>query len=176
MYYLYATLFTLLLFGCWWITALGFPGNWLIVILTALFAYALPFGAQHSIGWQVMAFLIGLAVIGEVLEFISSASGVAKGGTKKGALYAMIGSLIGGFFGAAVGSPIPLIGPLIGVTLLSSVGAMGGALIGELHGGQSVDKSLTIGKAAFWGRLFGSLAKIVIGLIMIALAAGAAFI
>jgi hypothetical protein len=42
--------------------------------------------------------------------------------------------------------------------------------------GQSLEASLRIGKAAFWGRLLGTLAKAMIGAVMAGVAIAAVFV
>ena len=100
--------------------------------------------------------------------------GVAKGGSKLGAFLAILGSFGGSLLGAAIGTPIPIAGSIVGILLGGSLGALGGAVIGELYLGRSRDESIRLGKLAFWGRLFGSIAKITIGSILFAAATVAA--
>lgn len=175
-YYFYAVLLALGLFGSAFLTLIGLPGNWLMVGLTAFFAFFFPVVGTVGISWTVVAVLAGLALIGEVLEFGLGAASLAKGGSKQGALLAVIGSFLGSILGATLGSSIPVIGPIFGIVVFASVGAMVGAVIGELRTGKSTELSLEIGKAAFWGRLLGSVAKIVIGSVILAVATIAAFL
>ena len=69
-----------------------------------------------------------------------------------------------------------MIGPLIAALLFAGLGALAGAMLGETIGGQSLAASWKIGKAAFWGRLLGTLAKTVIGAIMAGVAIAAVFV
>jgi len=161
------------IFSCgagWWLTVLGLPGNWLIVVSSALLAWLFPVQGDLGFGWRVVFLLAGLAVVGEVLEAISGAAGLAKGGTKRGAFGAVIGSFIGGVMGAGLGLPVPLLGPIVGTLLFASLGAMIGAVYAESTGGRSLEKSLSIGKAAFMGRLLASLAKLAIASVMASVA------
>jgi uncharacterized protein YqgC (DUF456 family) len=169
MYYLYASLFTLLLFGSWFLTLLGLPGNWLMVGLSTLFYFFVLQNGAPAFGTSVLITLGVLAILAEVLEFAASAMGIKKGGSKRGAIYSMIGSIIGGIVGAAFGL-------LIGAVLFAALGAMAGAVYGERSLGKELGQSIEIGKAAFWGRILGSLAKLMIGGIMLAVAATASFI
>jgi uncharacterized protein YqgC (DUF456 family) len=113
--------------------------------------------------------LLVLAALGELVEFAAGAVGAAKaGGSRRGAALALVGSLMGGLFGLFVALPVPLVGPIIGALLFGGLGALGGAVLGEQWKGRDLDESLRIGHAAFWGRLFGTLGKVLAGAVMIA--------
>jgi len=109
----------------------------------------------------------GLAVVGEIVEFAASAAGVKKlGGSWLGAMLALVGSVLGSIVGIFGGIPIPLVGSLVAALLFGGIGALAGAIIGETMRGQSMESSVEIGKAAFWGRLLGTLGKTLVGAIM----------
>jgi uncharacterized protein YqgC (DUF456 family) len=78
-----------------------------------------------------------------------------------------VGSLLGGIVGLFV--PIPVIGQIVGPIVCAGLGALAGAVIGEQWKGRDLDESLNIGHAAFWGRLIGTLGKILVGCVMLAL-------
>jgi hypothetical protein len=162
-------LLILVLLASWLLNWLGLPGNWLIVMVTAVYAYFVPAGSPGAIGWYTVMALLVLAVLGEILEFVAGAMGVAKlGGSRRGAVMALVGSFIGAIVGVVIGLPIPLVGSIVAAVLLASVGALIGAMLGERGHGRSFGESWRIGKGAFWGRLFGTLGKTGIGAIMIA--------
>ena len=69
--------------------------------------------------------------------------------------------------GALITFPVPILGPLVGAILLAGVGALGGALLGEWWKGRQWEQSWEVGKAAFWGRLFGTFGKILFGSVMV---------
>lgn len=176
MYYVWAFLFIVVWGGAWVLTLFGLPGNWLIALTVLLFAYLFPEQGTEGLSWTVAFFVAGIAVVGEALEFFSGAAAVAKGGSRRGALLAMVGSFAGSLFGAAVGIPIPVVGSVVGIILFASLGAMGGAILGEVWAGRSEQQSFEIGRVAFWGRLLGSLAKIIAGCVMVTTASvGALF-
>ena len=67
------------------------------------------------------------------------------------------------------------LGLLIGSVLFAAVGAWVGATIGEKWVGKSTQKSVQIGGAAFVGRLFGTVGKLIMGSSMVVLAIAAPF-
>ncbi len=155
--------------ACWALTLLNVPGNWLMVGAAALYAYFVPADARVAIGWTVVATLLALAALGEMLEFLASAAGTTKaGGSVRAAVLALVGSLVGAVFGAVLGLPIPLVGPIFAALLFAGLGAMAGALLGERWAGKNLDASWPVGKAAFWGRLLGTLGKVLVGAVMAA--------
>jgi hypothetical protein len=134
------------------------PGNWLMIITVILFAL-----------WQKGVFsvytiiaAIVLAVIGEILEFISGAGGAkAAGGGKKAMAAAILGAIIGAIAGTII-IPIPVIGTLLGTAL----GAGGAVLIVEKKSGKEFDKSLKTATGAGVGQLLGTGAKFIVGVII----------
>ena len=168
-----AVLWTILLiisvFFFWLLGILGLPGNWLMLIATAIYALTVPPESTMSLWWIVMTILLVLAIAGEAIEMFASAHGVRKhGGSKRIALLSFAGALVGAIMGAVVGTGImPILGSLIGALLFSGAGALAGAFLGEQWIGRSVDDSLQVGQAAFWARLAGTAAKMVIGCVML---------
>lgn len=170
-------LLVIALAGAWWVNLLGLPGNWIIVAIAAAVTFFAPADFRLSISVTILCVLIGLALVGEAVEFAAGALGVKRaGGSRRGALYSLGGGLAGGFVGMFVGLPIPVIGSAVAAILFASLGAMAGAVIGENSLGRETGRSLQIGKAAFWGRLFGTLGKTAIGAAMVAIAVVAALL
>jgi uncharacterized protein len=156
------------LLGCWIVTLLGLPGNWLMVVATAVYACLVPAHAPAGLGWRTVAAITVLAAAGEVVELSASAMGVTKiGGSRRGAVMALLGSIVGGIIGILVGLPIPVVGSFVAALFFAGLGAMAGAIAGELSRGQELAITWRIGKAAFWGRLMGSLGKLLLGAMMI---------
>ena len=165
------------LIGCWASNLFGLPGNLLIVVAVAAYAYYQPVPPPLSIGWVTVGITAFLAALGELVEFAAGAAGVTKaGGSRRGALLALAGSIVGGIVGMFVGLPVPIIGPLLGALIFAGLGAMVGAFLGEQWKGRNLDQSWHVGKAAFWARLFGTLAKTMLGAVMVAIALVAMFI
>jgi uncharacterized protein len=172
--FLFVLLLIVVLLASWVLTLLGMPGNWLMVAATATYAYLMPSESAASIGWKVVAVLFVLAALGEIIEFLAGSVGAARaGGSKRGAVLALLGSIIGGIIGIFIGMPIPLAGPIFAALLFAAGGAMTGAILGEFWAGRNLDVSWQIGKAAFLGRLLGTLGKMLIGAVMVALVVAA---
>jgi len=158
----------------WLMNWISLPGNWLIVLGTAVYACWVPVSQRTGIGWSVVVVLLLLAGLGELLEFIAGAVGVAKvGGSRRSAALAFFGSLGGGFMGAWLGVPIPIIGTLVGILLGAAFGALAGGVAGEFSKGRDPDQCWRVGHAAFWGRLLGTFGKLTVGVLMAALVAAA---
>jgi uncharacterized protein YqgC (DUF456 family) len=170
----FALLLILVLLACWPLTLLGLPGNWLMAASTAVYAWLVPVQTKAALGWRTVVALLVLAALGEAVELLAGALGVAKaGGSRRGALLALAGSLLGGIVGIFVGVPIPLIGSLVAAVLFAGLGAAAGAVLGETWAGRDADASWRIAKLAFWGRLAGTLGKITFGAAMIAVVVAA---
>jgi len=152
------------------LVTMSLPGTWLIVFATAAVAWWR--WEEGLFGWVSLSILVGLALLGEVLELVAGALGAKKaGGTAWGAVGALVGGVAGGILGTFV-IPILVVGSILGAAL----GAFGGALLGEAVAGRSVEASLASGRGAFWGRLLGTLYKLVIAVLMWTVVAFAAFL
>jgi hypothetical protein len=168
--FFFALLLIVVLLIGWALTLFGMPGNWLMALATAVYAYLMPAESAAAIGWKVVVVLIILAAMGEIIELLAGSMGAARaGGSKRGAVLALLGSITGGIVGIFIGMPIPLVGPIFAALLFAAGGAMTGAIIGEIWAGRRLDASWQIGKAAFVGRLVGTLGKILIAAVMLAL-------
>ena len=121
-----------------------FAGVWLIA------------GADHyqhvASGWLIGIACVG--VLGVMLDLLAAALGAKRVGASPRAVWgALLGTLIGLFFGL----PGLLFGPFVG------------ALAGELSAGQSMQRSTRVGINAWIGLIFGTVAKLVASLVMVAL-------
>ncbi len=166
--FLEVALFLLALIGGLGLTVIGLPGNWVIVIATLVYKLVAPLDSRVGIDGYVVIGVILLALLGEAAEFLTGALGVAKvGGSRRAVALALAGSLVGGFAGLFVPIPIPLVGSFLGAVLCAGLGAFAGAVAGERSHGRDLDDSLPVGKAAFWGRIFGTMSKLAIGTLMV---------
>ncbi len=169
---LFALLLIVVLLAGWLLTLLGMPGNWLMVVATAIYAFLTSAQSHAAVGWKVVVLLVVLAALGEVIELMAGATGAARaGGSRRAAILALLGSIGGAMFGIVAGLPVvPILfaGPIIAALLFAGLGAMAGAILGEIWAGRNLDASWQVGRAAFWGRLLGTLGKLLIGAVMVA--------
>ncbi len=160
MSYILAGLCIALMVIALFLLILSLPGNWIILVITALWS----FFSGASFGWQFFLLLAGLAVAGEVLEFMAGSIGGKKfGGTSKGSLGGIIGAIIFGIIGAGFFFGL---GALPGAMLGGFVGSFIFEIMHGMPGGPAA-------KAAFGtmlGRFGGFLAKLGIGITMLMLA------
>ncbi len=178
VYYLLALLLVLLC-GCAWLsTFLTLPGNWLTAGLAALFALIYPRAdaAARGMSWTTVLVLLGLAVVGEIIEFAAGAAGATQqGASRRGVALSIVGGMLGSFAGLLVGVPIPVVGPLVVAILGGALGAFAGAYVGEAWKGQEHEQRVAIGRGAFVGRLWGTAGKLAVGAIMLVMVAWDAF-
>ncbi len=162
---------------------LGEIGQWsgfvlwaLVLIIASLFVYlglggsfiVLGLAVNHAVAtgfdpltgpWLLI--LLGLALLGELLEFVIGTFFVAqKGASKAGVIAAFVGGLVGALVGNSV---VPVIGAVIG----SFGGAFAGAVFGEYQRYQRLEPSLRVGGYAFLGRVLAMGVKHVIALVMV---------
>ena len=169
MVYAYAIVLTLVNLLCWVGILFGLPGTWLMVLFPVLLKWWQP--DQFMVSWTVLGVAVGLAMLGEALEFVLGAAGSRRtGGSTRGAVLALVGSIVGGIMGIAL--PVPLVGPLLGACL----GAFGGALLGNLWAGRTLFQSLAAGRGAAIGQFWGTALKLAIGAIMAVMLTIAAFV
>lgn len=171
MYYLWVLLLALANSGSWLANIVSLPGNWLIVLFTAIYAYFLPEGDGQGIGWLTVGFLIALALIGEVIEFAAGAAVAGqRGGSRRGMALAVVGTVGGSILGAIVSFPVPIVGPVIGALVGGALGAYGGAVAGEMWKGKTFDEGAYVGEGAAIGKLLGTAGKLSVGAMMVVVA------
>ena len=172
MTYVWALLLAILN-GLWLLSVLlGLPGTWLMVLSTLLLAWWQHHSGQPPLfGVPVLVVICALALAGEISELLAGALGSkTAGGSRRGALGALIGALVGGLVGTFV-IPILIVGSLIGTCGGAALGALGM----ELHGRRSFGAALRSGAGAGAGRLLGTVAKLIAGVLIWITVAIAAF-
>ena len=106
----------------WFAQLVALPGNWLIVLAAALYAWFAEPESRLAIDWYTVAALLAMAIAGEVLETAAGAAGVKRaGGSRRGALLAIAGSMVGSIVGLFVGVPIPIVGSLVAAVLFGAL-------------------------------------------------------
>lgn len=176
-YYLWALLLVAASFVAWVTSLVSLPGNWFIVGFAALFAWLMPPDVARGITWTTVAVLLGLAIVGEVIEFGAGAAGAAKqGASKRGVALSMVGAIVGSVLGLMVGTPIPILGSFVMALIGGAGGAFFGAYLGETWKGRPEAERVAAGRGAFAGRIWGTVGKLAVGAIMLAILAWDAFL
>ena len=167
---LYFWIILLIVLNAFWLvfTLFALPGNWLIVITTAVFAWWQR--GQEVFSIYTIIVIAVLAFFGEVVEFIAGAGGAKKAGAGwLGAIAAVFGAIFGAITGTFV---LPLFGTILGACL----GAGLAATVVELAVGKTPDASIRSGFGASVGHLIGSTVKFAIGVAIWLIVAVAAFL
>lgn len=156
--YLVLSLFTIFALAGLVSHVFGFPGNFIILGLSVLLAW---YDGFKDISITILLVLLGLALLGELVEFILGILGAKK---YKSSNKAIIGSIVFGIIGGILGIPFFFgIGAVIG----AFIGAFFGAFLVEFVLEKNVDRAMKSGWGAFVGRLAGTFFKGAIGIAMI---------
>lgn len=166
--YVFATVFFVLGGVCVVMVVIQLPGTWVMLGLAGLLEYLdrlyLPAGDRQTFDWWVLAACLGLAVLGEIIEFVAGAAGAKKGGsTSRG----MWGALIGGIVGVFVFTPLFFFVPIFGAFFGAVLGTFVGAVIGELSVRDATLRgSMKPAIGATIGRVLGTTSKVGIAMAM----------
>ena len=140
----------------------GLFGNWIILGATAIAWVATGFDHFGILG---LLFMLGFAVLGEVLETAFAGYGAKKFGGSKGSIVA---ALVGCILGAIAGSPLlPIVGTLIGACLGAFVGA---ALYEYIKMEKKAGEAMWTGFGAALGKVGGLFAKFFCGIAILIVA------
>jgi len=152
-----AVLLYIFLFSCLILTVFGLGGNWII----ALSALVVTITGWGELTWGWLFLIVGLAVLGEIVEALLGLVIVAKkGGTRWGVL----GSFVGGIAGVIIGGPIV---PPLGSLVFAFIGAFAGGAVGEYLNDRRVEEAMRVGLWSFVGRSMAAAAKVAIGFSMV---------
>ena len=152
---------------------LQLPGTWVMLLATGLAAW----WQSERIGWAAIIILAVLAIIGEIIEFIGSAHGSRKaGGTRRAAILSLVFGVIGAIVGAMLGSVVPVIGTVIGTLIGACLGAGLGSYLGDRWAGRSHRQATQSGQGAAVGRLWGTVGKVMVAVVMWLVTAVAVFL
>jgi len=133
---------------------LGLPGLWVMVL--GVIAYG---GLTHTAGVAIIATVLGVAFLGEVVEWwLGFRLAERYGGSRR----AGWGALIGGLVGAVIGVPVPIIGSVLGAFLGSFVGAA----VFEYTRARHTPTAVRAGWGAVVGRAASAAAKLAAGLVI----------
>jgi hypothetical protein len=136
----------------------GLPGTFLIVAAGLVYGWATGFAAVE---WATIAWLGGLALVGEGIELFAATAGAAS---ERPSFRVTAFVLVGGIAGGIIGTPL-LFG--IGSLLGALAGAFAGAAIAVRSEGGSRESALATGLAAMRGRLLGFVMKSAIAMVML---------
>lgn len=161
MEYFLPSAFLFLLLLVLLLNLLTLPANWVMVGLVFLWRLLNPNPGTMDIWYFIL--VIGLAVLGEIIEYVAQAYGSKK-----------YGSTTSGMFAGIVGA---IIGAVVGVAFLFGFGALIGALIGGFFGcyimekinGRDDKEALKAAKGAMLGRFLGIVVKCAIGAVILIL-------
>jgi hypothetical protein len=146
-------------------TMLGLPGLWLMVIGVA--GYAWWTGWDVYVGWPGLVAVTGLAVLAELIEFLSSSSGAKKAGaSRRGMIGGIVGAIVGGIFFTGL-VPIPILGTILGVC----IGAFAGAAVVEMGVRGDAGHAGRVGWGAAKGSFFGIMYKLMVGVVILVVTA-----
>ncbi|MDQ7065488.1 MAG: DUF456 domain-containing protein [candidate division KSB1 bacterium] len=138
----------------------GLPGTFVIAGTALVYGWLTDFAVIH--GSDVLI-LFGIAVAGEVIEFLLGAFTAKRFG---GSNWAMAGAIIGGFLGAVWATGfLPVIGTLLG----AFAGSFVGAFVFEYLHSPNTAHALRVGWGAFLGAVGGKLTKITLAVAMLAM-------
>lgn len=140
------------------LTIAGIGGTFLV--LAGALVYNLITWSM-TISGPTLLWLVGLAIGGELLEWLITLAGVKAGVSTQG----IIGTIIGSILGAMLLSFVPIIGTVIGLF----VGAVIGAFIAEYLHLRNAKKAWKAAKTAFLGRIAVSASKFIIACVQILL-------
>ncbi len=170
LYYLLALVLIAAGVFCWLANLLSLPGNWVLLLAAALFAWLVPIADGRGVSWTTVWILLALAILGEIIEFAAGAAGAAKRGACRRSMWlSLFGAFAGSIAGAMIGLPIAIIGSPIAALAGGAAGAFFGAYIGETWVGRSHGHSMEVAKGAFAGRIWGTIGKFAVGAVMLAL-------
>jgi hypothetical protein len=136
------------------------PGLWIQVGAAAVLV-----ATTGRLGWGWVGAFVALALVGEVIEFLSGHWGARRFGGSRAAAW---GALAGGLAGALVGGiPVPIVGSIV----MSFVGTFAGAVAGEMLAMRRLDARFRIGLGAVVGRAIGVAVKLGVGIVVLVLSA-----
>ena len=143
-------LFSVILLGSVIMTIVGLPGNFIIVLTGLAYGYYDHF--EH-IDYTVLAIVVGILIIGEVIEFGAGVIGAKQGkASKRSMVAAVIGTVIGGIWGTAI---LPLIGSILGALL----GAFTFTALAEYTKMKNVQQAKQVAMSVLKGQIVGMIFK-----------------
>jgi uncharacterized protein YqgC (DUF456 family) len=132
------------------ITAIGLPGNTLILLTGLAYGYYDHF---QNIDYAILVIVFGIYITGEVIEFVAGLVGAKKEKASKRAMLApFIGTIVGGIWGTAL---LPIIGSLLGALL----GAYVVTFLAEYSKTKDIIQAKRVANGVLKGQVFGIMIK-----------------
>jgi len=155
--------FRVVLAVCVLLNLVTLPGNWAMVALVIVWELFYP---GSALGVTFFVLFIGLALLGELVEFGAQIYGSKKYGSSK---TSTVAGVIGAIAGAIAGAPFMFgVGTIFGALF----GAWGGCYLAErLILKQPSDLAFRAAQGAMVGKFFGMVIKFGIGMAMLWLTA-----
>lgn len=144
------------------LTILGIGGTFLVLLGAIIYDLIVQ---QYAISLNILFVLGGLAVLGEILEWVVSSAAVKK----KSSNWAVIGTLAGAIVGASMFSWL-----FLGIPGLI-IGAILGAYLAELTRTHDAKRAWNAAKAALKGRALVSITKTLLLVVQVILVIRAVF-
>lgn len=142
------------------LTAVRLPGTWAVLTIAVVYSWL---NDWTRVGPLILAILLGLCVVGEIIELLSSAVLARRAGSSRQAAWA---GLLGGLVGMFVFTiPVPVLGTVFGALL----GCFTGAAIAELAVRDDWRQGTRVGVFAAIGFVLGTTAKLGVTMMMMAL-------
>lgn len=141
------------------LTPLGAPGNWIMVVVVAIAAFT------GHVGYPILALCVVVALVAEIIEYLILKKMTGKYGGSKRAFW---GAIAGGIIGVIVGVPVPVIGSMIA----GFVGSFVGAAIVTYMEAKDMGQAGRVGWGVLMGRMLAAAVKTAAGIVV--LVAGAA--
>ncbi|HUP00901.1 MAG TPA: DUF456 domain-containing protein [Gemmatimonadota bacterium] len=135
---------------------LGAPGLWIMIAV-------LGFGAwKDEVAWWVWGFLVVVAGLAELAEFLIVERTSARYGGSRRAFW---GAIAGGLLGVVIGLPVPV--PLLGPLLAGLLGTFLGAALVTYWETRHLHAARRVAWGALVGRAFAAAAKTAAGVIIL---------
>ncbi len=155
-------LLMLVLIGGIFLTAIGFAGNWLILLIAL--GYGWYDGFSH-LEYSALVIIVVIFVVGELLEFLAGLIGAKRHKAAKRTIpAAMLGAFIGGIWGTGM---LPLIGSVAGAVL----GAYAAAAVAEYSKNQDWTRAQEVALGVAKGQFVGVFAKLLAAVAMVGVVA-----
>ncbi len=138
----------------------GLPGTFIMATAALIYGLLTDF---TPIQFLDVVYLFGIAILGEVVEFLLGAFTAKRFG---GSNWAMIGAIVGGFLGALWATGLM---PIVGTLLGAFAGAFVGAFALEYLYRGKIHAAVKAGWGAMLGAIGGKITKIILGIAMLVL-------